>query len=88
MLCAYGGETMNKNVKTDPWKDRSKYMLCKTCMWYAPKVLGGGAKDKEWKDGEFRPIGRCRKHAPVMSGYPVVFETDWCGDHKIDENKL
>lgn len=23
-----------------------------------------------------------------MNGYPVVFETDWCGDHKLDENKL
>jgi hypothetical protein len=23
-----------------------------------------------------------------MSGYPAVFDTDWCGDHKIDENKL
>jgi len=21
-----------------------------------------------------------------MSGYPVVFDTDWCGDHKLDEN--
>jgi len=20
-----------------------------------------------------------------MSGYPVVFDNDWCGDHKLDE---
>jgi hypothetical protein len=33
-------------------------------------------------------IGRCRKHSPSMSGYPVVFMTDWCGDHKVDENKI
>jgi hypothetical protein len=32
-------------------------------------------------------IGRCRKHAPTMSGYPAVYMNDWCGDHKLDENK-
>jgi hypothetical protein len=32
-------------------------------------------------------VGRCRRHAPTMSGYPVVFRSDWCGDHKLDENK-
>lgn len=33
-------------------------------------------------------LGRCRRHAPTMSGFPAVFTTDWCGDHKIDENKI
>lgn len=33
-------------------------------------------------------IGRCRRRAPTMSGYPVVFLADWCGDHKLDENKV
>lgn len=23
-----------------------------------------------------------------MNGYPVVFENDWCGDHKLDETKV
>lgn len=33
-------------------------------------------------------LGRCRRHAPVVGqGWPAVFETDWCGDHKLDENK-
>ena len=54
----------------DPWAHRSLGMRCKTCMWYAPK----GSK-----------LGRCRRHAPTMSGYPVVFQTDWCGDHKLNE---
>jgi hypothetical protein len=22
-----------------------------------------------------------------MNGFPVVYETDWCGDHKLDESK-
>ncbi len=33
-------------------------------------------------------LGRCRRHAPTMNGYPVVFVNDWCGDHKVDENKV
>jgi len=34
------------------------------------------------------PLGRCRKHAPTLDGWPAVFESDWCGDHKLDENKV
>ena len=33
-------------------------------------------------------LGRCRRHAPTMGGFPAVFEQDWCGDHKLDENKI
>jgi len=33
-------------------------------------------------------VGCCRRYAPTMSGYPVVFVNDWCGDHKLDEGKL
>lgn len=58
----------------DPWAHRSKGMSCSTCMWFVRKGTG--------------KLGRCRRHAPTMSGYPAVFETDWCGDHKVDETKL
>ena len=54
----------------DNWKGRDTGMICKTCIYYVSK-----------KD----PIGRCRRHAPTMKGFPVVFETDWCGDHKLKE---
>lgn len=33
-------------------------------------------------------LGRCRKRAPTLNGYPAVFKNDWCGDHKLDETKL
>ena len=61
----------------DPWAHRSQGMKCRTCMWFIVKI-------------SLTPtaIGRCRRHAPTMSGYPVVFDTDWCGDHKLDENKV
>lgn len=62
----------------DPWKHRSKNMSCVTCMWYSPKVADGGTSH----------LGRCRRRAPTMAGYPAVFEADWCGDHKLDENKI
>ena len=65
----------------DPWKHRSKRMACATCMWFVTK------EKSEGKDN-IAPIGRCRRHAPTMNGYPVVFENDWCGDHKLDENAV
>ena len=66
----------------DPWIHRSEGMLCKTCMFYVAKL------STPLKLGPITGIGRCRRHAPTMSGYPVVFPTDWCGDHKVDENKF
>jgi hypothetical protein len=33
-------------------------------------------------------IGRCRANAPTMKGWPVVFSDDWCGFHKLDEEKI
>ena len=65
----------------DHWKHRSKRMRCGSCMYFVPKL----------SEVVVRPIGetlgRCRRHAPTMSGWPAVFEADWCGDHKIDENR-
>ncbi|HUU96487.1 MAG TPA: hypothetical protein VM487_12170 [Phycisphaerae bacterium] len=63
----------------DPWKHRSRMMSCATCMYCVPKV-----RDVE---STAAPLGRCRRHAPTIAGYPVVFFTDFCGDHKLDENK-
>lgn len=60
-------------LEMDPWKHRAQRMRCSSCMWF---VVKGDTI-----------IGRCRRHAPTMSGYPVVFHTDWCGDHKLDETK-
>ncbi len=66
----------------DLWAHRSSRMVCKTCMWYVPKVL------PEHLAVPDALIGRCRRRAPTMDGYPVVYQTDWCGDHKLDETKL
>jgi hypothetical protein len=62
----------------DPWAHRSAKMKCSTCMWYAPKVTPEGVS----------VLGRCRRHAPTMNGFPAVFVTDWCGDHKLDEKMV
>lgn len=75
----YPADTLiEANVAEDPWSHRVKGMQCHTCMYYVRKV-------SETTLGA--PVGRCRRHAPTMAGYPVVFATDWCGDHKLDENK-
>ena len=67
-------------MNNDPWKHRSAGMVCGTCMWFVQKPANSidsrGA------------LGRCRRHAPTMNGYPACFASDWCGDHKLDETKL
>lgn len=73
-----GARLAGEQQIADPWRHRSAGMTCRTCMWFAHKAA-------ERLDN---PIGRCRRHAPTMSGYPVVYLTDWCGDHKLDENRI
>jgi len=72
-----GEDGVHEVPEYDPWEHRSSRMRCVTCMWFVDKV----------SSNQVNRIGRCRRRAPTMSGYPVVFDTDWCGDHKLDENK-
>ncbi|MDX5412775.1 MAG: hypothetical protein LPK02_06985 [Rhodobacterales bacterium] len=60
-------------MSDDNWKHRSVKMRCGGCMWFIEKS---------------GTLGRCRRHAPTLDGWPAVFETDWCGDHKVDETKI
>lgn len=61
------------DVPKDNWRHRADNMTCATCMWYVPKHTG--------------KVGRCRAHAPTMKGWPVMFPDDWCGNHKLDEER-
>lgn len=76
---------------SDNWKHRSEGMKCKTCIWFVPKVVSEERKvERGYVPGSaivLYDMGRCRRHAPTMGGYPVVFVNDWCGDHRLDENK-
>ena len=65
----------------DNWQNRPRKMRCYSCMYFVHKTplnaaIGGGE------------LGRCRRNAPTMKGFPAVFMDDWCGDHKLDENKI
>lgn len=81
-----------ESATNDPWKHRSQGMRCKTCMWFVPKVPDPMAPVEHDAEKPKRPVtfdlGRCRRHAPTMGGFPAVFVNDWCGDHRVDENKL
>lgn len=66
----------------DPWKHRSEGMLCRTCMFFVEKLSSKVAEVGS------KTVGRCRRNAPTIKGYPVVFSNDWCGEHKLDENKI
>ena len=60
--------------KKDNWEGRKSGMICATCIFFVPK----GKKN----------FGRCRRHAPTLSGWPGMYDTDWCGDHKLDEDEI
>ena len=69
-------------LSEDNWKHRSKGMRCRTCMFFVEK-------SSNVMQPEYHLIGRCRRNAPVVvKGWSVVFSDDWCGEHKIDENKV
>lgn len=56
----------------DVWKMFDNSMRCGTCMYGVPK------------EGN---LGRCRRNAPTIKGYPVVnMSNDFCGDHKLGTN--
>jgi hypothetical protein len=89
-----------RDTSRDPWAHRSAGLRCDTCMWYVAKQRQSVARIHE-TDSKGNPIGagepfptlsvgtigRCRRRSPTISGYPGVYPTDWCGDHKLDETK-
>lgn len=83
--CCCGTDASEKPesaLPEDNWQHRSDNMRCRTCMYYVRK--------EAMLVSMYLPpdVGRCRKHAPTIQGWPVMFGSDWCGDHKLDENKL
>lgn len=66
-------------VQPDNWKHRSQAMRyhCSTCVFFV--------------SNRFAPelhCGNCHASAPGPDGWPVVNESHWCGDHKLDEEKV
>jgi len=61
-------------MNQDNWKHRASKLKLKEAIPEDKPVAGS--------------LGRCRRNAPTMKGWPAVFSTDWCGDHKIDEEKI
>ncbi len=74
-----GGARQEIETARDPWHSRQEKMRCRTCRFYVQKASAQQAS------GE---LGRCRRNAPTMQGFPVVFPLDWCGEHKLDENRV
>lgn len=74
-------------MSKDNWQHRSKGMICMTCMFFAQKLTRESTLAIKL-DVPDATIGRCRRRAPTLNGWPVMFSSDWCGDHKLDENKI
>ena len=86
-------------MSEDNWKHRSSNMKCGTCMYFVAKEvlartvgiaysLTDVVKKKKPPEQPKLVLGRCRRNAPTMKGWPALFDNDWCGDHKLDENKI
>lgn len=69
------GVPVQKEQTEDNWAHRSVGMRCATCMWWMEKANSPSR------------LGRCRKNAPTMGGFPATYSSDWCGQHKLDEAK-
>lgn len=73
---------------TDRW-DRKTDFGCASCMFWVPKqehkVVGHPTPLPSI--GTIQ-LGRCRRNAPTMKGYPVVYADGWCGEHKIGSNPV
>jgi hypothetical protein len=55
------------------WDSMTGY-CCGTCRYCVP------TNDK---------IGRCRRNAPTLDGYPIIYILDdFCGNHKLGTNPL
>lgn len=69
----------------DIGKHRSDKMLCDNCMWFKAKGIYNTKLKPTCSDVK---VGRCRKRAPTMGGFPVIFSNDWCGDFRLRENVI
>ena len=58
-------------INRDNWAGRAQGRRCERCIHFVAKGDQG--------------VGRCRRHAPTLEGWPVVMTTDWCGDFKLQE---
>lgn len=66
----------------DNWANRRKGRCCKKCIHFAEKP----APEDERTHAI---VGRCRRRAPVTEiGWPVVYADDWCGEFKLNEEKV
>lgn len=71
--------------KKDLWELRSAKMKCQTCAWFLEKET---IIKKNYPTIPDQTIGRCRRHAPTFNGFPAVYMNDWCGDHRLDQDKI
>lgn len=61
-------DVSTKPNNDDNWNNRAVQFTCKNCLFFVDRGQG---------------LGRCRKHAPTHDGWPTMYESDWCGDHRI-----
>ncbi len=55
---------------------------CKTCKFYVEKTPSDDTKNH-------MVVGRCRRSAPLAGeGFPMTDPKGWCGQYRVDEDKV
>lgn len=71
-------------VHKDNWAHRLESRCCDRCISFVPKKAYNENKKGNYEE-KLSVVGRCRRHSPTHEGYPVVLDSDWCGDFKLNE---
>jgi len=62
--------------KLEKW-NRNK-LRCFNCVFFEGKEDATG----------FIQVGRCIRNAPTIRGFPIMLPNQFCGEHRLDENKF
>ena len=53
-------------------------LKCFNCIFFEGKEDATG----------FIQVGRCIRNAPTIRGFPIMLPNQYCGEHRLDENKF
>jgi hypothetical protein len=59
-----------------------KHVRCVSCVFFQPLL------HSDVKEGDQIRLGKCRKNAPTVAGFPQVLPYEFCGEHRLDAEKL
>lgn len=63
-------------------------LICSICTFFVRTDSYNHPEDTDQVASTMQ-VGNCRRHSPQSGiGWPIVKGSNWCGDHKLDHEKL